>query len=116
MRNVFGWSYPAGAEHDPNAPYNQPDYTDQIIEKQWEVYVDRLTDEPDAWIAEGITQGAGERANHLYQLVIKNLKIEDADKDHDTILGRHIRELVQLYATPSEDDALEMLTEETERG
>jgi len=21
----FGWSYPAGAENDPNAPYNQPD-------------------------------------------------------------------------------------------
>lgn len=23
MRNQFGWSYPPGAEHDPNAPYNQ---------------------------------------------------------------------------------------------
>lgn len=21
--NPFGWRYPAGAEHDPNAPYNQ---------------------------------------------------------------------------------------------
>mgnify|MGYP003136132175 CR=1 FL=1 len=23
---IFGWSYPAGAENDPNAPYNQVDY------------------------------------------------------------------------------------------
>lgn len=25
MSNPFGWSYPPGAEHDPNAPYNQKD-------------------------------------------------------------------------------------------
>jgi len=24
-RSVFGWHYPAGAENDPNAPWNQPD-------------------------------------------------------------------------------------------
>jgi len=24
-RNPLGWSYPAGAENDPNAPYNQID-------------------------------------------------------------------------------------------
>lgn len=24
-RNPFGWDYPPGAEHDPNAPWNQPD-------------------------------------------------------------------------------------------
>jgi len=23
--NPFGWSYPAGAEHDPKAPWNQED-------------------------------------------------------------------------------------------
>ena len=23
--SLFGWSYPAGAENDPNAPWNQPD-------------------------------------------------------------------------------------------
>ena len=22
--NVFGWNYPAGAEHDPRAPWNEP--------------------------------------------------------------------------------------------
>jgi len=27
-RNVFGWDYPAGAEHDPNAPWNQVDCPD----------------------------------------------------------------------------------------
>lgn len=25
MRNVFGWDYPAGAENDPDAPWNQKD-------------------------------------------------------------------------------------------
>lgn len=25
MRNPFGWDYPAGAENDPNAPWNQSD-------------------------------------------------------------------------------------------
>ena len=24
--SIFGWSYPAGAENDPNAPYNQSDH------------------------------------------------------------------------------------------
>ena len=24
-RNLFGWDYPAGAENDPNAPWNQKD-------------------------------------------------------------------------------------------
>lgn len=24
-RNPLGWDYPAGAENDPNAPWNQPD-------------------------------------------------------------------------------------------
>lgn len=24
MRNPFGWNYPAGAEHDPRAPWNEP--------------------------------------------------------------------------------------------
>ena len=27
-RHHFGWSYTAGAEHDPNAPYNQVDLPD----------------------------------------------------------------------------------------
>lgn len=28
-RDVFGWGYPAGAEHDPSAPWNQPDLPDE---------------------------------------------------------------------------------------
>lgn len=26
---IFGWSYPPGAEHDPNAPYNQEDLPEE---------------------------------------------------------------------------------------
>lgn len=25
MGDVFGWAYPAGAENDPDAPYNLPE-------------------------------------------------------------------------------------------
>lgn len=25
MTKAFGWDYPAGAENDPRAPWNQPD-------------------------------------------------------------------------------------------
>lgn len=38
-RNPFGWDYPAGAEHDPRAPYNQPDppdfddYRDEAVDR-----------------------------------------------------------------------------------
>ena len=28
---IFGWSYPAGAENDPSAPYNQEDHSDRIV-------------------------------------------------------------------------------------
>ena len=29
-RHPFGWDYPAGAEHDPSAPYNQVDPDDEL--------------------------------------------------------------------------------------
>ncbi len=34
MSNPLGWHYPAGAEHDPNAPYNQKPTLDlsEVIE------------------------------------------------------------------------------------
>jgi hypothetical protein len=28
---IFGWSYPAGAENDPNAPWNQEDHSDRLV-------------------------------------------------------------------------------------
>ena len=31
-RSPFGWAYPAGAEHDPAAPYNQVDPPDECPE------------------------------------------------------------------------------------
>lgn len=33
MSNAFGWGYPAGAEHDENAPYNQ----EEVPEKEFDV-------------------------------------------------------------------------------
>tara|TARA_R110000868_G_scaffold3147_1_gene20905 strand:+ start:8419 stop:8619 length:201 start_codon:yes stop_codon:yes gene_type:complete len=29
MSNVFGWDYPAGAEHDPRAPWNEKEERDE---------------------------------------------------------------------------------------
>ena len=37
-RNPFGWDYPAGAENDPNAPWNQTDNEDCSCDsavKEW---------------------------------------------------------------------------------
>ena len=31
-RDVFGWDYPAGAENDPNAPFNQPEALEECTE------------------------------------------------------------------------------------
>jgi hypothetical protein len=36
MKDPFGWSYPAGAENDPNAPWNQ-DY-EEGCERNGDVY------------------------------------------------------------------------------
>lgn len=30
MRNPFGWNYPAGAEHDPRAPWNEPEEPEYV--------------------------------------------------------------------------------------
>ena len=31
MNGIFGWSYPAGAANDPNAPYNQEEVPDNWL-------------------------------------------------------------------------------------
>lgn len=33
MSSVFGWNYPPGAEHDPFAPWNQPEQDEDWSEK-----------------------------------------------------------------------------------
>lgn len=30
MRSPFGWNYPAGAEHDPRAPWNEPEEPEYV--------------------------------------------------------------------------------------
>lgn len=47
-RNPFGWHYPAGAENDPNAPWNEPDYEaawDDVRDQAVEQEIEALTDE-----------------------------------------------------------------------
>ena len=34
IRHPFGWSYPPGAENDPNAPYNQDDEGEELGEDE----------------------------------------------------------------------------------
>jgi len=49
-RDPFGWDYPAGAEHDPDAPYNTEDApkcpecgkpgTESVRSSVWDTYID----------------------------------------------------------------------------
>lgn len=62
MRNKFGWHYPPGAEHDPNAPWNEKpqycanckkEFSDCQCEEfelldEDEAYQDYLADKADA--------------------------------------------------------------------
>lgn len=41
MNNPFGWDYPPGAEHDPNAPWNQADDSG-AIEVETEIVLEEL--------------------------------------------------------------------------
>lgn len=46
-RNPFGWAYPAGAEHDPRAPWNQPDAC-EACEGEGRIYTaPPMTDDPE---------------------------------------------------------------------
>lgn len=36
MSDPLGWAYPAGAEHDPNAPWNQKDEEEPTVEEELE--------------------------------------------------------------------------------
>jgi len=105
------YNYPPGAD-TPDAPWNQDDRSEEIAEKQWEMYCDRLDDEPDAWIAEGVTESGSGRGVELFFKVVDNLKSRDQNGEIDRKLGQYIRELVTSYATPSEDEALEELNRE----
>lgn len=50
MSNVFGWYYPAGAENDPNAPYNQVDLADVYHDKVVAVIDERICDFDDTFV------------------------------------------------------------------
>ena len=104
--------YAPGTYNDPNAPWNQHDYDDEVADKQQEIFIERLTDEPDAWIAEGITEQASEKAQAIYLSVIKNLKNGHRIMEDNLTLGAMIRELVEMYAIPSEQEAYEELMED----
>lgn len=50
MSNVFGWYYPAGAENDPNAPYNQVDPADVYHDKVVERIDERINEFDDSFV------------------------------------------------------------------
>ena len=46
MSGPFGWSYPAGAENDPSAPWNERDEDDGPTREEREIdMADRAMDE-----------------------------------------------------------------------
>jgi hypothetical protein len=77
-RNPLGWHYPPGAEHDPNAPYNQKpaipeeDITGAVncANLLWDMLKD-LEDIDDSWFS--LYQPLGKVFGHL-QAVINALE------------------------------------------
>lgn len=53
MNNAFGWGYPAGAEHDKNAPYNQ----EEVPEKEFEVLVSQTLSKSTSVITDNYIPG-----------------------------------------------------------
>ncbi len=45
--NPFGYNYPAGAEHDPSAPWNQPDDCEECFGKGFVLADGDTVDCPD---------------------------------------------------------------------
>jgi hypothetical protein len=54
MSNAFGWGYPAGAEHDENAPYNQED----VPEKEFDVLASQTLSKSNKVITDNYIPGA----------------------------------------------------------
>lgn len=54
MSNAFGWGYPAGAEHDPNAPYNQ----EEVPEKEFDVLASQTLSKSNKVITDNYIPGA----------------------------------------------------------
>lgn len=49
--HVFGWDYPAGAENDPRAPYNQPDEDDnEATEYAWSAIEEEIGTNEGSWL------------------------------------------------------------------
>lgn len=54
MNHLFGWGYPAGAENDPNAPYNEV----EVPEKEFEVLVSQTLSKSASVITNNYIPGA----------------------------------------------------------
>lgn len=54
MNHLFGWGYPAGAENDPNAPYNEV----EVPEKEFEVLVSQTLSKSTSVITNNYIPGA----------------------------------------------------------
>ena len=54
MSNAFGWGYPAGAEHDPDAPYNQ----EEVPEKEFDVLASQTLSKSNKVITDNYIPGA----------------------------------------------------------
>ena len=103
--------YAPGTYRDPAAPWNQDDYEDECIEYQVETFRERLTDDPDTWICEGICEQAGEKEQDMYKRIINNLQRGYRIPEDNSLLGKYVRVLVETYATPTDQEAYEAVTE-----
>lgn len=88
---ALGWAYPAGAEHDPRAPYNQPD-----ADLEWEdVCDDAIEDEVDALTGDGLECGVV-RWMQADAVMAETLRDHLDDLAHKLLIRRHASRLDAL--------------------
>lgn len=104
MRSVFGWCYPAGAENDPNAPYNQIDFRE------------KYEDDVLARIDEQIKDFDCDFIEFIYDETYKKEEAPDELDDFIDWYRNHPQEwkddIQQKYSDKVFDDVLEVVVEE----
>jgi hypothetical protein len=106
-RHPFGWSYPAGAENDPNAPYNQPDPiedTDEFQDKKLEMWNEAIMD--TSYMLEAI----GERPEDDLKMLARAIR-GNQNGTHTVAIGAWVTEWVTKYCEPRDDEVLEELNQ-----
>jgi len=116
-KNVFGWHYPPGAEHDPNAPWNQVDPTesDAFMEMNESMTLERMQD-TGGWFLESISQENIQTLKRMSEHMQAMVKSGDDSEASMAYIGRMVWCMVESYCTPDVDEVVEQLEAMNELG